>query len=212
MRHRPLRLRLPNRLFPIVVGAFLGFVVGCALVMIRRRESTLTTRDEIAEVAGVPVLLSVTVGHLSRPSEWLALLREHKPSVTELWNVRKVLRSLDSPEVGPRVLTVISLADDSSSVAVVAHFAVTAATMEIPTSLVLTSEDSASRGLSDAVAISSPPATRWRAQIRLFKGSAPVDDADRALTVNSIVVNPDQPKLPGCGTRHGRSGCLCEFS
>ncbi len=94
------------------------------------------------------------------------------------------------------MLTVISLADDSSSVAVVAHFAVTAATMEIPTSLVLTSEDSASRGLSDACDLLTARDEVARPNIRLFKGSAPVDDADRALTVNSIVVNPDQPKLP----------------
>ncbi len=187
---------LPIRLLPILVGAILGFLIACAFVMIRQRETNLTTRDDIAEAAGVPVLLSVSVGHVRRSSKWLALLSEHEPAVTELWNVRKVLSQLEIPEVGRQVLTVITLADDSSSVAAVAHFAVASATMGIPTSLVLTSDDSGSRGLSDACDLLTARQEAARPDLRLFKGSPPVDDADGALTIISIVLNPDQPKLP----------------
>ena len=188
---------LGSRIFPVVVGAVLGFLIGCAVVIVRQRETNLLmTRDEIAEAAGVPVLLSATVGHLSRSSEWLALLREHEPAVTELWNVRKVLSHLDIPEVGQQVLTVVTLTDDSSSVAAVAHFAVASATMEIPTSLVLTSDDSGSRGLSDACDSLTALHETARPNLTLFKGSPPVDDAEGALTIISIVLNPDQPQLP----------------
>ena len=107
-----------------------------------------------------------------------------------------MLGHLGVPEVGRQVLTIITLADDSASMAAVAHFAVSSAAMEIPTSLVLTSDDSASRGLSDACDLLTARKEAARPNLRLFKGSSPVDEAESALTVISIVLNPDQPKLP----------------
>ncbi len=190
------RPSLLTRLLPIALGAVFGFLVGAAYVVLRQRGSKLTTRDELAAAAGVPVVLSSAVGHLSRSSDWLTLLREHAPSETELWNVRKVLSYLDVPEVGRRVLTIITLADDSASMAAVAHFAVASAAMDIPTSLVLTSDDPGSRGLSDACDLLTARNEAARQQLRLCKGSAPVDEAESALTVISIVLNSDQPKLP----------------
>ena len=187
---------LLSRLLPIGFGAVLGLLVGGAYVVVRQRKSNLTTRDEIAAAAGVPVVLSSAVEHLSRSTNWLTLLREHEPSETELWNVRKVLSYLDVPEVGQRVLTVITLADDSASMAAVAQFAVASSAMDIPTSLVLTSDDSGSRGLSDACDLLTARNEAARPHLRLFKGSAPVDEAESALTVISIVLNPDQPTLP----------------
>ncbi len=187
---------LLSQLLPIAFGAVLGLIVGGAYVVIRQRRSNLTTRDEIAAAAGVPVVLSSAVERLSRSSDWLTLLREHAPSKTELWNVRKVLSYLDVPEVGRRVLTVITLTDDSASMAAVAHFAVASAAMDIPTSLVLTSDDSGSRGLSDACDLLTARNEAARHQLRLFKGSAPVDETESALTIISIVLSPDQPKLP----------------
>jgi capsular polysaccharide biosynthesis protein len=187
---------LLSRLLPIALGAVFGLLVAGAYIIIRQRESNLTTRDEIAAIAGVPVVLSFTVGNLTRSPEWLTLLREREPAATELWSVRKVLSHLDVPEDGRRVLTIITLADDSASMAAVAHFAVASAAMEIPTSLVLTSDDSGSRGLSDACDLLTARKEAARPNLRLLKGSSPVEEAESALTVISIVLNPDQPKLP----------------
>jgi capsular polysaccharide biosynthesis protein len=187
---------LSSRLLPIAAGAILGFLIGGAFVIIRTRGSNLTTRDEIATVAGVPVLLSLSVGRVTKSSEWLELLRRREPAVMELWNVRKVLSNFDIPASGQRVLTVITLADDKSSMAAVADFAVAAATMNIPTSLVLTSDDSGSRGLSEACDLLTARDEAARPNLRLFKGSAPVEDAHGALTIVSVVLSPDQPKLP----------------
>ena len=114
----------------------------------------------------------------------------------DMWNVRKVLGQVDAPEVGRRVLTVITLADDSASLAAVAHLAAASAAMEIPTSLVLTSDDPGSRGLSDACDLLTARNEAVRPNLRLFKGSSSVDEAEGALTFISIVLNPDQPKLP----------------
>ena len=187
---------LVRRLIPIALGAVLGLLVAGAYIIIRQRESNLATRDEIAAVAGVPVVLNFSVGNLTRSSEWLTLLREREPAATELWSVRKVLSHLDVPEDGRRVLTIITLADDSASMAAVAHFAVASSAMEIPTSLVLTSDDSGSRGLSDACDLLTARKEAARPNLQLLKGSSPVEEAESALTVISIVLNPDQPKLP----------------
>jgi len=192
---------LLNRLLPIGLGAILGLVIGGTYVVIRQRKSNLMTRDEIATAAGVPVVLSSTVGHPNRSSDWLNLLREHQPSETELWNVRKVLSYLDVPEVGQRVLTVITLAEDTASMAAVAYFAVASAATDIPTSLVLTSDDSGSDGLSDACDLLTARNESARPHLRLFKDSAPVDEAESALVVISIVLNSDQPKVPAFAAR-----------
>jgi hypothetical protein len=114
----------------------------------------------------------------------------------EMWNVRKVLSEMDAPEVGGQVLTVITLADDSASMAAVAHLALASAAMDISTSLVLTSDDPGSRGLSDACDLLTARNEAVRPNLRLFKGSSSVDEAESALTFISIVLNPDQPKFP----------------
>jgi succinoglycan biosynthesis transport protein ExoP len=183
-------------LLPIIIGAFLGLLIAAAIVILRQRNSRLTTRDEIAAVAGVPVVLSLNVRHLARPSEWLTLLREHEPTAAEMWNVRNVLNEVDAPEVGGRLLTVITLADDSASMAAIAHLAVASAAMGIITSLVLTSDDPGSRGLSDACDLLTARSEAARPNLRLFKGSSSVDEAESALTFISIVLNPDEPKFP----------------
>jgi capsular polysaccharide biosynthesis protein len=184
------------RLVPIIIGAVLGLLIGAAIVILRQRDSKLTTRDEIAAVAGVPVVLSLRVRHLVSSSEWLTLLREHEPVATEMWNVRKVLSELGSAEVGGLVLTVITLTDDSASMAALTNLAVASATMGISTSLVLTSDDPASHGLSDACDLLTARGEEARPNLRLFKGSSWVDEAESTLTFISIVLNPDQPKFP----------------
>ena len=190
-----------------------GLLIGGTFIVIRQRKTNLTSRDEIAAVAGVPVVLSFSVKHLgSRSSEWLTLLREHEPAVTDLWNVRKVFNHLEVPEAGGRVLTVITLADDTPSVAAIAHFAVASAAMDIPTSLVLTSDDPGSRGLSDACDLLTAGGETARPHLRLCKGSPSVDEDENGLTIISIVLNPDASQAPRLrGTRHGDVGDLGRF-
>jgi hypothetical protein len=71
----------------------------------------------------------------------------------------------------------------------------------VPTSLVLMSDDSGLRGLSDACDLLTARGEAARPNLRVFKGSPPVDEAENALTVISIVLNPDQPKLPAFAAR-----------
>jgi Chain length determinant protein len=184
------------RLLPILIGAAIGLLVGGIVAMIRQRGSNLATRDEIAHVAGVPVVLSLAVREPKRSSKWQTLLREYEPTATEVWSVQKVLGQLDSSQRGRQVLTVITLANDSASVAAVAHVAVASATLGRPTSLVLTSDDPGSRGLSEACDLLTARHETARQNLRIFKGSLPVDENEGELTMISIVLNPEQPKLP----------------
>jgi capsular polysaccharide biosynthesis protein len=181
---------------PIFIGAVLGLLIGAAIVIIRHRDSNLTTRDEIAAVAGVPIAFSLSVQHVTRSSEWLTLLRKHEPVPMEMWNVRKVLSEADAPEAGGRVLTFITLAGDSASMAAVAHLAVASAAMDISTSLILTSDDPGSRGLRDACDLLTARNEEARPNLRLFKGSTSADESESALTFISIVLNPGQPRFP----------------
>ena len=68
--------------------------------------------------------------------------------------------------------------------------------MDIPTSLVLTSDDPEHAGSAMPVIFSRPATRSARPKLRLFKGSSSVEEAESTLTVISIVLNPDQPKLP----------------
>jgi hypothetical protein len=68
--------------------------------------------------------------------------------------------------------------------------------MGITTSLVLTSDDPASRGLSDACDLLTARNEAARPNLRLLKGSSSVDEAKSTLNLISIVLNPDQPKFP----------------
>ena len=61
--------------------------------------------------------------------------------------------------------------------AAVADFAVASAAMDIPTSLVLTSDDPGSRGLSDACDLLTARGEAARPNLRLCKGSPSVDEA-----------------------------------
>jgi len=187
-----------ERLLPLVIGAVIGAVLGAGIVLVRvrRRGPKLTSRDQIAEATGAPVLLSMLVGHKFKVSEWLKLLREESPPSSELWSVNRALNCLDVPEHGQPMLTVITFAGDVASVSAVAHVALATSAMEIPTALFLTCDDAASRALSKAYDEVSLRRDELPVNLNISKGSPSIESADSALTVISVVVDPDNPRLP----------------
>ena len=143
------------------------------------------------------MILSLSVGRWTRsPSNWLALLREPNPSANELWSVSRALDQLELRDDGQPTITVITLAKDIASVALLARVAISSASMGTPTSLVLTSDEQATLGLSnayDTLAARNEPGPE---NLQLVKDSAPAESSDGALTVISMVLDPDAPKLP----------------
>lgn len=183
-----------GRIAVVLVGALVGLVIGAAVVILRRHQK-LVSRDEVAEAVGVPVVLSLAVGRWSRTSNWLRLLKTRKPSDSEVWDINKALSRLDFLD-GPPILTVITLAGDTSSVAAAVRIALATAAMNVNTALVVTSDDASSIGLGTACDRLSARNEAPRPNLRLSKGSGDVTDPNTDLTIISIVIDPDQPKLP----------------
>jgi capsular polysaccharide biosynthesis protein len=190
---------LVDRGLVVVLGAAIGLVLGVALAFVRRRDPRLVSRDQIAEAVGVPVMLSSTVGRWRSTSNWLELLQRHQPETVERWNARKALYALGIAGSDPSHLTVISLIGDSASMAATCRTAIASASSGTRTSLVLTSDDESSVGLCNASDLLSARSEQARPNLEVLKGESPGEEADdggAALTIISIVVDPDRPKLP----------------
>jgi capsular polysaccharide biosynthesis protein len=128
------------------LGALAGFLIGAiAALAINRGDRRLRERDEIANAIGVPVLASLPVRHPSDAGHWSELIEEYEPSVVHAWQLRTALRYLGEPKLmSPNgsngngfSVTVVSLASDRGALALGPQLAVFAASLGIPTALVL---------------------------------------------------------------------------
>jgi len=137
---------IDNLLLIGVVGALAGLLVGAIVALaISRGDRRLRERDEIANAIGVPVLASVAVQHPSDAGRWARLLDEYEPSVVHAWQLRTALRYLGQTEAmsSPNgnsdgfSVTVLSLSSDRGALALGPQLAVFAASLGIPTALVI---------------------------------------------------------------------------
>jgi capsular polysaccharide biosynthesis protein len=125
------------------LGALAGVVLGVIVVVaIGRTERRLRERDEIAGAIGAPVLASVPVLHPSGAAGWVRLLEAYEPGVVPAWSLRKALRQVGvrdgRPGSGGGVcLAVVSLSADRRALAVGPQLAVYAASLGVPTTLVI---------------------------------------------------------------------------
>jgi capsular polysaccharide biosynthesis protein len=125
------------------LGALAGAVLGIIVVAaIGRTDRRLRERDEIAAATGASVLASVPVARPSDAAGWAKLLQRYEPSVVHAWSLRKALRQLgliDARSVrGTDVsVTVLSLSSDRRALALGPQLAVFAASLGIPTTLVV---------------------------------------------------------------------------
>jgi capsular polysaccharide biosynthesis protein len=128
------------------LGALIGFLIGAIVVLAtRRKDRRLQERDEIADAIGIPVLTSIRVGHPSDAPGWRKLFADYQPGVVDAWRLRKTLRQLWPFGVDPGVLgpasgssfAVLSLSSDPKALALGPQLAVFAASMGIPTTLVV---------------------------------------------------------------------------
>lgn len=126
-----------------IIGALVGALLGAlAAATVGRTDRRLRQRDEIAGAIGVPVLASIPVGHPSDMAAWSRLLANYEPGVVHAWGLRKALRHVGVGEArsgasGPVTLAVVSLASDRRALAIGPQLAVFAASLGIPTALVI---------------------------------------------------------------------------
>lgn len=142
----PLRVRL---LGAGGLGALIGLVIGTIVVLASsRRDRRPRERDEIANSIGIPVLTSISVVHPSDAADWWRLLTYYQPGPSEAWRLRKALRQLgltglnntDLNPGGGSSLAVLSLSSDPKALALGPQLAVFAASLGIPTTLVVGSQ------------------------------------------------------------------------
>ncbi len=128
------------------LGALLGALAGAIVALaIGRSDRRLRGRDEIADAIGVPVLASIPVGHPSGAADWTKLLEGYEPGAVHAWSLRKALHHLGLTDVrGGSVrggsgasVAVLSLSSDPGALALGPQLAVFAASLGIPTALVI---------------------------------------------------------------------------
>lgn len=190
-----------------VLGALIGLLIGAIVVLaIRRRDRRLQERDQIADAIGIPVLASIRVDHPSDASGWRKLFEDYQPGVVDEWRLRKALRQLwplsvdrgDSRTGGGSSIAVLSLSSDPKALGLGPQLAVFAASLGIPTTLVVGPQQhtNATAVLHTACATPLEPSERSR---YLQVTVSDHDNADRmasaGLTVVVAVVDSKNPKV-----------------
>jgi capsular polysaccharide biosynthesis protein len=151
-----------------LAGLLLGVIGALAL---SRGDRRLRKRDEIAHAVGVPVLASIPVRHPASPSRWASLLDDYRPAVAHAWQLRNALRYLgqanpaaadatngDGPSVRDSLsVTVLALSSDPGALALGPQLAVFAASLGIPTALVVDLQQDANVTAALRAACAAPP-------------------------------------------------------
>jgi capsular polysaccharide biosynthesis protein len=189
-----------------VVGALIGLLLGAVIALaISRGDKRLRRRDDIADSIGVPVLASIPVGHPSSPADWTKLLQDYQPNVVHSWRLRNALHYLgltdvnlaDGRDGSGASVAVVSLASDGRALALGPQLAVFAASLGIPTSLVVGPQQDVNVTASLQAACAAPLAPSRRSSrlqvVAAEHGAARQPDA--ALTVVVVVVDARSPRV-----------------
>jgi hypothetical protein len=149
-----------------ILGGLAGLVIGAIAVLARwRGDRRLRERDEIANAVGVPVLASIPVQHPSDAGRWTRLLETYEPTVVHAWQLRTALNYLGQPDLvsvngsdgDGFSITVLSLASDRGAFALGPQLAVFAASIGIPTALVIGPQQDVNATAALRSACSAPP-------------------------------------------------------
>lgn len=129
-----------------VLGAVAGALVGFILSLIMdRSDRRLVERDAIANSIAAPVLASLPVSHPSDAASWVRLLDEYEPQVVDAWVIHRMLQRFGVVDRGIDnninrngfSLNIFSIVGDPGALALGPQMASYAASMGIPTALVI---------------------------------------------------------------------------
>lgn len=187
----------------VLAGALIGVLIALAL---GRNDRRLRERDQIADSIGIPVLASIPVARPSDAAGWAKVFEKYEAGALEAWRLRKALHQLGA--VGVNVadlragsgssLAILSLSTDRNAVALGPQLAVFAASLGIPTALVVGPQQDANvtATLRAACAAASGPVGRSG---NLYVSVSDDDDASHlprnALTVVVAVVDGQSPRV-----------------
>jgi capsular polysaccharide biosynthesis protein len=199
----------------IIIGGFgllLGTVLGAiGALAISRRDNRLRRRDDIADAIGIPVLASLAVAHPSEPAAWIRLLEDYQPGTGDGWRLRKALHYLELAEAMPTSrspggssLTVLSLSSDPKALALGPQLAVFAASIGIPTALIVGPQQNANAtaALRAACAGTHPPPRGRRPQLIVSDQGGTVTPPQAGLSIAVAVVDGLAPRVTGLIRTH----------
>lgn len=190
------------------IGAVAGVLIGVILALrLGRGDRRLRERDDIANCIGVPVLASFPVAHPTDPAGWTELLEGYEPAAVHALHLRQALQQLgildatfdDGIGHGISSLAVLSLSSDPRAVAIGPQVAVFAASLGIPTTLVIGPQQDAAVAATLQVACSAPlPASSKRPphlRVAVADHLEPDRRSATALTVVVAVVDVRSPQV-----------------
>ena len=118
-----------------IIGIVIGLLGSSAFVLVRLQNNRrLRQRDEIARIAGAPVIGSLEAPRCATPSEWRDLLEE-RLRATDEWALRHILHTIPTGGGRGQAVRVISFAGDSPAVTTGPRLALYAAGSGTPTAL-----------------------------------------------------------------------------
>jgi capsular polysaccharide biosynthesis protein len=195
-------LMLATGLLGFVLGTAIGVVLALA---IGRNDRRLRRRDDIADSIGVPVLASIAVAKPTGAAGWIRLLADYEPSAADEWRLRSVLTDLklDDLVAGDRrtssAITVLSLSNDQRALAFGPQLAAFAASVGVPTVLVIGTHQytKAAAALAAAASPSAPAIRSGRLRLAVDDDYLNSDtQQDGALTIVVAVADVNSPQVP----------------
>jgi len=192
-------------------GLLAGLLVGAIIaIAVGRGDRRLRERDQIADSIGVPVLASVSAEHPRDAAGWAKLLEYYEPTPIDAWHLRKALHQLgllgttsagSSGTNGAAArsaasLAVLSLSSDPRALAIGPQLAAFAASLGLPTALIVSSQQAENAMATLYQACAAAPPVRSG---NLLVGVSEHDDLSQltqaALTVVIGVVNGENPRV-----------------
>ncbi len=199
----PLKRLIIDALIGLAVGLLIGII---AVLAIGRRDRRMVERDEIANSVGIAVLASFPVAHPDNAAGWGKLLEDYQPEPLHAWHLRTALQQLgtgvtslnNGSNGASSSLAVLSLASDPRAVALGPQLAVFAASLGIPTVLLIGPEQGTNATATLRAAGTAPPSSKRSSLLRVVVADEGYfgEVADAKLTVVVIVVDGRAPRVP----------------
>jgi capsular polysaccharide biosynthesis protein len=190
-----------------LLGALLGLLIGAIVVLAtNRNDRRLQERDEIAGSIGIPVLTSISVSRPSNARGWARLLEDYQPGDVDAWRLRMTLYKLGLTELDGTVLSVggvyslavLSLSSDPKALALGPQLAVFAASLGIPTVLIVgPQQDVNTTAMLRAACAALPTPSRGSRKLQVTVNNRHDADMLRGarLTVVVAVVDGQNPEV-----------------
>lgn len=191
-----------------LAGALVGFILALA---VGRKDRRLRLRDEIANAIGIPVLASVPVARPSDAAAWTGLLENYEPKVVDAWHLRSALQYLriagflldnGGNDIGNESvsLAVVTLSSDRGALALGPQLATFAASLGIPTELVIGPQQDATATAMLRTACATLPhdsLVRGRPlRVTVSNDGSHVRVPGAALVVVVVVIDSQVPRMP----------------